>query len=576
MRDLKYSDILVKNQELGAKLTGERYRIRVLSNLTTSQCNEVIEYSLRSHGIPADVQTGGFDTIAQDSAQAAGLDAVILFWEIANLAPGFHYRANVLSDDALAALLAKVEGEIDFVLKNLQSVPLVLFNSFSSVPFNHGKLKSDALDRACERLNRRVIQAKPDNVVIVDINKVLAEVSVLKAVDFRFFYSSKALYSVEFYKAYAELVRPAFLAACGLIKKALIFDCDNTLWGGILGEDGPEGIEGSSKTQTGSIFEEAQHVALDLRRQGVLLGICSKNNPSDVDEILQKKDAIAIRNEDLSIKKVNWNDKPSNLREIARELSIGLDSLVMVEDSPYEADMIRQTLPEVTVLQVPEKVQEYPQALRRAQQFFFRASHTAEDTRKTEMYHQQAQREQAKQGFASLDEYLRSLGLEMKVLVGSEAPAARLSQLTQKTNQFNCTTRRYSEAQIKDFLKGGRYRVYAFEAADRFGSYGLTGLAIAAIEENSAAMDTFLMSCRVIGRNLETAFFQFILEDLKRSKVSRISAAYAPTAKNALCADFYDRLGFSVVHQAKGGKEYLLNAADFPAINIDYIKVNHG
>ena len=251
---------------------------------------------------------------------------------------------------------------------------------------------------------------------------------------------------------------------------------------------------------------------------------------------------MQIINEHLAINKSNWSDKVSNLSAIAKELNIGLDSLVFIDDSSFEVNLIREQLPEVTVLQVPKRLYEYPKMLRENRGLFYNLSFTAEDKKKIDMYKQQVERETVKEKFTDIEDYLASLELKMTIYQDDEAIIPRMSQLSQKTNQFNLTTKRYTEGNIKSFIEKDVSKVIAFSVSDKFGDSGVTGLCIINLhdETQSAEIDTLLMSCRIIGRNIEYAFIDYIIDMMKEKKVSSIKASYIKTQKNEQVNFFFE------------------------------------
>lgn len=575
MSDVSYAELLAENRRLGEALGEARYDVVVVSNIVTFQLNEILECVLRREGIPAYVRSGHYDNIVQDSAGLDVADLVIVFWEAANYVDGLQHRILSMTPAELDELARRFEADLDLALRHLAARPLVLVNRFTALPFNLHERAPNTLDRLCARLNRHLETHAAPNVQLVDLERVLARVAVDKSVDWRAFYASKALYSVAFYKAYAESIRPVVCAATGRARKVLLFDCDHTLWRGILGEDGFDGIEMSSRTKDGAVFAEVQALALELQRRGVLLGLCSKNNPEDVEQVLHTHPDLQIRDEQLAVKRVNWHDKVTNLREIAAELGLGLDSLVLVDDSDFEVQHVRRQLPDVRVLQVPERLYRYPALLRESAWLFERPAVTAEDARKTQMYREQHVRERRRDDFADLDDYLRSLELCLTFHVDDSGQTARLAQLTQKTNQFNLTTRRYTDAQLACFIESPEWRVFAFALRDRFGDYGLTGLALVALNgaRGQGRIDTFLMSCRVIGRKIESAFLDRIVAELRAAGLTRLDAEYVPTAKNAQVSDFFERMGFVAAPRAAGGTAYTLALDDYREQAPPYIEV---
>jgi FkbH-like protein len=579
MMELKYSEILKLNKDLGNSLEGDDYKITVLSNVIMNQLNEVLELSIRLQGVKAKVTQGDYDNILQDSARFADSKLTIIFWEPCNLVDGFQAKANLMNAEAIDAMMSKVKNEIDFALSNLKYCPLILVNRFSSMVFNHATLRSNNFDFVCDGLNKHLETKTDSNVQLIDIDKIISKISVSRSVDFRYYYSSKALYTIEFYKAYAAFVSPILHSIRGKSKKALIFDCDNTLWKGVLGEDGMDNIEMSGATKGGVVFQEVQNLAIELARKGVIIGLCSKNNPEDVNKVLVDHPDMQLRDRDITIKAVNWDDKATNLQRIAKELNIGLDSLVFVDDSEFELGLINERLKEVATVRVPVNLYEYPQLIRECQRLFFNISETTEDSKKGEMYKQEAHRKFEKESFDNIDSYLAALDLEMRVFEDERSFIPRISQLTQKTNQFNLTTKRYTETEIENFVKRKDSIVLSFEVADKYGDYGLTGLSIIRLSDggSTAEIDSMLMSCRIIGRNLEFAFFDYLFSKLKSIGVKSVDGGYFRTMKNQQVEDLYEKVGFTCTQNMEGeAKIYKLDLEKYKNQNINYIKIKNG
>jgi FkbH-like protein len=573
---LKYSEILRRNAAFAGDLPAQRYRIALLSNVVVAHLKDLLEYELRVEEIPAVVTLGDYDNIVQDSAKSKDADLVILFWEAYNLIEGLQFKADLMDSDTVDALVVKVSTEIDFVFDNLKHTPLVLVNSFSAALFAGLSIGPRALDDLCARLNRHLGERAPRQARIVNLDQIITHLGVNASVDRRYLYSSKAPYTIAFLKAYAEAIKPYVMAARGKAKKALIFDCDNTLWKGVIGEDGMEGIEMSAATKVGAVFAEVQAIALALNRQGVVLGICSKNNPEDVDQVLRSHPDIQIRDRHLAVKRVNWQDKVSNLKEIARELNIGLDSLVMVDDSSFEVNLIREQLPQVTVLQVPESGHLYPGLLRASRGLFHTLSTTGEDRRKAEMYSEQSKRQADRVQFANLDDYLASLGTTLTIHRDNAAIVPRIAQLTQKTNQFNLTTRRYTEADIARMVADDHTAVFAFSVKDKFGESGVTGLCVVGINGKTATIDSFLMSCRVLGRRIELAFMDWLIEHLRCARIEQVKAKYLRTDKNAQVADYFDRCSFRLLEASEAQRCYALDVEAYRSTSAHNVEVIYG
>ena len=273
MINLKYSEILRFNKELEKDNWLNVYNILLLSNIVVHQGKEIIEYFLRVDGINSNVKCGDYDNIVQESQQQKQINATIIFWELANLVDGLQYKVELLTKAKIDEIENKVKSEIDLTIQNLGDCPLVLINKFSSIFFSFLNLENNKLDDLAYRLNLYLESFTNANLKLINLENVIAYVGIKNSFNQRYYYSSKTLYTVDFFKAYAQFIKPFFMSTNGKSKKALIFDCDNTLWKGILGEEGIDGIKMSPETTDGLIFQEIQSIAVSLSNQGVIIGL---------------------------------------------------------------------------------------------------------------------------------------------------------------------------------------------------------------------------------------------------------------------------------------------------------------
>ena len=294
----------------------------------------------------------------------------------------------------------------------------------------------------------------------------------------------------------------------------IVLDADNTLWKGIIGEDGIEGIKCIPGTLEGMIYYEVQSLLKDLKNKGVLLAICSKNNPSDIEKMFNKN-IMFLKQDDFVIKKINWSPKNHNIQEIANEINIGLDSIVFIDDSDFEIQLIKSTLPQVNTVQVPKTLSNYPETIKKLYPLFFSGIKSNEDKHKTRMYLDENERKKNSIKYKNIDDYINSLGLELLLSKNRQIPIERCTQLTQKTNQFNFTTKRYSRAELEQLILKENWHLISLSIKDKFGDYGTTGLIILTIDNDKATIDTFLLSCRVLGRKIENIFFKAVIDELK-------------------------------------------------------------
>jgi FkbH-like protein len=339
--------------------------------------------------------------------------------------------------------------------------------------------------------------------------------------------------------------------------KVLVADLDNTMWGGVIGEDGMTGIK-LGPEYPGAAYLNLQRAMLDLSRRGILLAICSKNNLEDAMEALEKHPGMLLRPKDFAALRINWNDKVQNLREIASELKIAVDALALLDDNPVEREQVRSALPEVTVIDLPEDPLAYAAAVRDCP-VFERLALSSEDQQRTTLYAVQRERSQAEQSFQSKEDFLGYLEQEAEVVPVSQATLARVAQLTQKTNQFNLTTQRHTEQQIADMASRPGWQVLSMKVRDRFGDHGLVGVAITRDEAEICEIETFLLSCRVIGRTVETALLSHLAQSAAARGRQRLAGRFLPSKKNAPARDFYARHGFQLLEENGDGSVWTLD-----------------
>ncbi len=354
--------------------------------------------------------------------------------------------------------------------------------------------------------------------------------------------------------------------------KALVVDLDNTLWGGIIGEDGMAGIK-IGPEYPGAAFQALQRALLDLSRKGILLAICSKNNLDDAMEAIEKHPGMLVRAKDFVAMRINWGDKSQNIREIAEELNIGIDSVAFLDDNPFEREQMRAALPEVTVIEISGNPLEYAAAVRDCP-VFERLTLSAEDQQRTAMYAKERERSNAEHKFQSKEDFFRYLEQEADLDPVTDLTLARVAQLTQKTNQFNVTTRRYSEAQIAEMAKRPGWHIFSIKVRDRFGDHGLVGVAITHDEGEQCEIDTFLLSCRVIGRTVETALLAHIASSAADRGRKRVIGWFLPTKKNAPARDFYEQHGFVREQTNETGTLWVLDLKSSRLASPDWIKLN--
>lgn len=574
MESLKYSEILKQSSALIKNVESmDPYVISVLSNITCNQLQDILVFNLRRVGLNPEVRLGNYDNIVQESYNCQDSHMVIIHYDLMNVLDKYTDFIEDFTHEQIQSLIDRLKSDIDLILYNLQTVPTVIFNSFISCCAYSNALIPSVVSSIVQDLNEYLSTKRMFNFLFLDMEVPVAKVGLSNVFDYRMYYLSKTLYTVQFWKEYVYELSPVIYKVTGKLKKAIIFDCDNTLWKGILGEDGSNGIDMSLHSKIGQIYNKIQQIAVWLSKQGVIIGLCSKNNEDDVKEILEEHADIKLRPEHIVVRKINWLDKVTNLRNIAKELNIGLDSLVFVDDSPFEIELVKTEIPEILTFQVPVAIHEYPARLLQLIERYFYLFITVDDKRKVEQYKTQFQRNEEQTKYHSLEAYLSSLKLELEIKKNDFEQINRIAQLTQKTNQFNLTTKRYTESQINEFMNSDSSHVYSVSVRDKFGDSGLTAVCIILEQSGIATIDSFLMSCRVMGRNVEYAIMNYIMNHYKKRNFELIKAAYFSTEKNKPVSCFYRDTGFDLISQEGVNEYYSQSLSVYKPYNVEYIKI---
>jgi len=343
---------------------------------------------------------------------------------------------------------------------------------------------------------------------------------------------------------FADRIASHISAVCGISAKVLVLDLDNTLWGGIVGEEGVSNITIGPPDPVGEGFVEIQLFAKELSQRGILLAVCSKNNIKDAEEPFIIRDEMILGLDDFVIFTANWKDKATNLIEMANTLSLGLDSFVFIDDNPTERDWIRKRLPEVIVPECGSNPWSILNVLKKGR-FFDTVNVTKEDLARTQSYKGNIQREKFRENTVSLEDFLSSLNMESEYGPINESTFTRVTQLINKTNQFNLTTRRYSKEKVKVISGSSSWWCRWFRLRDSFGDNGIIGVLFVQSENNEWHIDTWLMSCRVLGRKMETFMFNKLIESAKELRIEKITGEYIPTEKNILVKNHYSEFGFT-------------------------------
>jgi FkbH-like protein len=434
---------------------------------------------------------------------------------------------------------------------------------FDPGPMRNASLISDYAFR--KFINFELGARVPNYVHICDIEFLSNRRGNLSGVDDRTWFESKQPFAagllVDVAREYAHVLSHLATAA----KKVVVLDLDNTLWGGVIGDDGLEGIELGTTSPRGEAFRDFQLYLLELSKRGVLLAVCSKNDYDRAIEPFEKHPEMVLRLKDVVCFKANWEPKSDNIQQIARELNLGVDSLVFVDDNRAEIEIVNQFVPEVSTIWAGDDPAEFAAKLKDSR-FFESRNITAEDVQRVQQYKQESERQQFLNTSTDMDSYLDSLDMAgiIKPFDGLDAP--RIAQLIGKSNQFNLTTRRRTEAEVLAVIADEQYSAFTMRLSDRFGDHGLIAIVIGHVYGEDFAIDTWLMSCRVLKRQVEEEVLNEIVRLARNRGCTRIVGQYIPTAKNSMVRDLYPRMGFAHSREESGGVQvYKLDVAQYQA-----------
>jgi FkbH-like protein len=552
--------------------------IAVLHNIVVEPIEPYLRYFAYAMGYNARCRFGAYDNVFQEATAGKSellnerTDCVLVFTRLETLS--WDLARNFASLDA-DRIRGEKERIRDFIVATLRGIraqtpAMIIWCSFEQ-PIDPalGILdfqQETGQSATVAELNRYLREALQTHksAYVLDINSCIARLGAHAFHDRRYWHIGKAPYTREGLEQIGSEAFKFIRALKGKNRKCLVLDCDNVLWGGIVGEDGLSGIR-LATTYPGSAYYEFQQEVLNLHKRGVVLALCSRNNENDVWQVFEEHPDMLLRKEHIAAAEINWNDKVTNLQSIAATLNLGLDSLVFVDDSEFEAGQVREMLPQVEVVQLPSDRAVESRDILAAGGWFDTLALSQEDRHRGAMYRAEAARRESLPQGNDLTAYYESLEMVLAVALVDAFSVPRVAQLTQKTNQFNLTTHRYSEAQIQEFADSDDIDVIHLHAQDRFGAFGLTGVCILKYVGKRALIDTFLLSCRVLGRGIEDAFLVQCLHRATHRGCDVAVGMFRPTGKNQQVEDFYPKRAFRQVRAEGDVLHFELGLTDFAA-----------
>jgi FkbH-like protein len=533
-------------------------RIGILHTYTSDLLDPYLKFEALLQGLQPIIYHGPYGAILQEAEPASGLvehkpDLTLLLLRWEDVDPRLTGSLHALTFAELETLAQGVRTHLNEYLGVLRQAVgghllVTLLPAFHEPGLGWYEVNASTSEQAWRsRVKSEIasdLRAHLPSTALLDLEESMIAVGRDRFFDMRWWYTARFPFSSA---ATQEIVRRVIAVGTVLKRpraKVIALDADNTLWGGILGEDGMDGIA-LGPDYPGNVYLAFQRRLLDYQQRGFVLALCSKNNEPEVLEVLRRHPHQILREEHFAAVRVNWDPKPQNLQSLADELNLGLDAVVFVDDSAHECLMVHQSLPDVEVVQVPARLLDIPACLDRVARLEI-VTRTDEDQKKTEMYVRERWRRDLAATTTDIPAYLRSLQMQMSVVIDGAQHTERIAQLTQKTNQFNLTTRRYTQDEIARLVRADDELVAHFSLRDIFGDSGIVGVAIVRFPSREVAvLDTFLMSCRVIGRRAETAFLETVLGVLRQRGARTSLAEYVPTAKNKLVATFLAEHGYA-------------------------------
>lgn len=550
-------------------------RIAILRSYTAEMIEPVLKLRLILEGYNPEFYWGDYNQYSQEilddssAMYAFRPDMLLLMVRVEELMPDYVWDFAVKSNSEWIHEVQKAAAHIinlvDTLIERIPVQVIVQNMSLSSVPYwgiydaQRSSSQADLIGVVNHQLSK-AFESNP-NTFIWDFDNFVKRKGSETIFDPKLWYFSRNPFKQSAYMEIGADIFRYILSALGKGKKCIVLDLDNTLWGGIIGEDGMEGIA-LGHDYPGNCYVDFQRELLKLYNRGIILAINSKNNETDAFEAIDNHPYMILRRKHFAAYQINWNDKVSNLSVLAKMINIGLNSMIMIDDNPGECELVRQFCPECTVVQFPEKpyrVSELILKLSGVENIRL----TEEDKKKGEIYQAQAERKQLEKSSTDLGGFLKALEMKIEIKAADKFSVPRISQLTQKTNQFNMTTRRYSEVDIVEFANSPDIFVFSISSQDRFGDNGIIGVLVLKVDGDVCFIDSFLLSCRVIGRSIEQSIAAFASEFASQKGAATLIGEFIPTAKNQPAKDIYKKLYFS---EAGNGNFTL----DLEQVHIEY------
>ena len=554
--------------------------VAILSSFTINGLAETLQVKCNKKNISCMTYLGGYNQYNQEilsndsKLYSFKPDLTFLFLDLESFLGNFSYNPYSIEKNSRELHVKNIINEIINLIKKFKtnSNSKLVISNFNIPKYSpYGIIEGNddfGYHEMIKKLNWKLLNEirKLDGVYLFDFDRFVHFHGEQNVIDPHKILIGDIKISLEYIPYLATDLMGYVIALLGLSKKCIVLDLDNTLWGGIIGEDGFNDIKLGPQSP-GNAYVEFQKYLLALSQRGIILAINSKNNSEDAMKVIREHPYMVLKEENFACIKINWNDKVSNMTDIGNELNIGLDSFVFFDDDPINREFVKMMLPQVTTVDLPQDPVQYAKILCNMNEFNVLAI-TNEDSNRSKVYVEQKKRKELESNVSNLDDFLKQLEIRITMKNANESTISRISQLTLKTNQFNLSTKRYQEDEIQKFANDDMYLVGCTQVEDKFGDNGITGVYIVKKDNQKEwIIDTFLLSCRVMGRQVEKKIMGNIIEQAKKEGVLKLKSRFIPTEKNKPCKNFLKDCGFQ---EDDGEWSYSLNQ---PFKKIDFIKV---
>jgi len=557
----------------------KKLRIGILGSFTLNGVDEMFKEFCFNRNIDCETYTCGYNQYNQDILKKDSSfykfqpELTFLILDVRHILGDLFFDSykitNLERSEFIEQKVDDVFNLIKSITKNSNSKVIISnfqYPTYSPYGINDGK-KELGLKEIIEDINNKIRDRikKEKSVFVFDFNGFVTKYGEVNVFNFQQYFSGDIKIAIRYTKEFVNELMQFVVAYLGISKKCIVLDLDNTLWGGIVGEDGFDGIK-LGDDPIGRSFVEFQKRLLALSNRGIILAINSRNNFEDAIKVIREHPNMILKENDFSCVRINWNNKALNLREISKELNIGLDSIVFFDDDPINRELVKREVPEVYVIDLPNDSSEFAHELTTMIEFEI-WNMTGEDIQKKKMYQEQKQRIEYEEKIDNYEEFLRKMDIQIEIKEADNFTIPRISQLTLKTNQFNLTTKRYQEKEILSFSQDRNSVIECARVKDKFGDNGITGVYIIKKEDKEWIIDTFLLSCRIIGRDVENALLSEIIKRAKKENVKKIKGIFIPTKKNKPAEKFFQEFGF------KKENEYWVFDTEQTIKSVDHIKI---